>query len=594
MLPKRFDIEKNKVILHSNGAICTTSTELVGSDVFERIVERFCTVHQTQDTPIIQPFLADYEAQQSWAGVVELLRMLVEHTLEEVAEMVPARAPLLTPENRRCLHAFVEKLYDFWRTFDRFMVLHSEVGKSRFEKRPYRSFNVTIETLTHTVRAAYRDICENITGDHPRIYRQAHAGCDVGLIAVPRPSGMPEQYKAKLGDIPFIRQVWIAPPMIIDPPTNTRTGQFVGVEENPLMSMDLDPGKWLCYPAQVGPMVIFVYFHAFYMDLGCSLANLFELATDAQIAAGPDAVYVYGADPEPMARFGSLPTVFYDDEKNGLLCGVIPAEDRFGYFGYLKKMTLTLHNIAMIKRGRMPYHGAMVRISLRDGRSANIVIMGDTATGKSESIEAFRLLAETQLRDLRVIADDMGSFDINADGTLLGYGTETGAFIRLDDLQQGYAFEQIDRAIIMSPQKVNARVVLPVTTLHEILCGYPVHFLLYANNYEQVDPVHPVLERFDDADRALNVFREGAAMAKGTTTATGLVHSYFANIFGPPQCQEPHDKLAQKVFQTAFANGIFVGQLRTRLGIRGMETEGPKQAAQALLEMISQADLSTD
>ncbi len=54
---------------------------------------------------------------------------------------------------------------------------------------------------------------------------------------------------------------------------------------------------------------------------------------------------------------------------------------------------------------------------------------------------------------------------------VLGYGTEIGAFVRLDDLQQGYAIGQIDRAIIMSPQKVNARVVLPVTTLHEVQRG---------------------------------------------------------------------------------------------------------------------------
>ena len=379
--------------------------------------------------------------------------------------------------------------------------------------------------------------------------------------------------------------------MIIDPPSNTRTGQFARVEKNPLLDVDIDVDKWLCYPAQVGPMVIFVYFHEFFMDLGCALANLFEIATDEQIAQGPDAVYLYGTPPEQMAPFGNLPTVFYDDEANGLLSAAIPAEDRFGYFGYLKKMTLTLHNIAMIKKGRMPYHGAMVRIAMRDGRSANIVILGDTATGKSESIEAFRLLAQTQLRQLKVVADDMGSFEVKPDGTLVGYGTETGAFIRLDDLQQGYAFEQIDRAIIMSPQKINARVVLPVTTLHEILRGYPVDFLLYANNYEQVDASHPVLERFDSAEQALNVFRDGAAMAKGTTTATGLVHSYFANIFGPPQYREPHDELAGQVFRTAFEKGLFVGQLRTRLGIPGFESKGPQQAAQALLDVISQTTM---
>ncbi|MEI8371475.1 MAG: hypothetical protein WCJ35_01440 [Planctomycetota bacterium] len=145
---------------------------------------------------------------------------------------------------------------------------------------------------------------------------------------------------------------------------NTRTGQFQRVAENPLSTMHLNTSQFLCYPARVGPLVIYIYFHQQFLDLGCSLANLFDLATDEQITAGPDAVYVYGAPPESLAPYGDLPTVFYDDESEGLLVAAVPLENRFGYFGYLKKMVLTLHNIVMMKRGRMPYHGAMVRIVL--------------------------------------------------------------------------------------------------------------------------------------------------------------------------------------------------------------------------------------
>lgn len=35
-------------------------------------------------------------------------------------------------------------------------------------------------------------------------------------------------------------------------------------------------------------------------------------------------------------------------------------------------------------------------------------------------------------------------------------------------------------------------------------------------------------------------------MAKETTTEKGIVHSYFANIFGPIQYQELHERLAKK------------------------------------------------
>jgi energy-coupling factor transporter ATP-binding protein EcfA2 len=587
MTQKRFDIEGRQVILHTEGPICTTASELLHSKVFEQVVALYCKSCQKQDAPQLGVFQSVFGPANCAESVTQLLIQLADMPLAEAAAAEPKLTPLLETQNRLRLHEFVEGLYDFWRSYDRFMVLHSEPGKSSFDRRPYRSFNATVETLTHIVRGTYRDICENITGDHPRIYRQVFAGCDVGLIAVSKPTKMPASYEAVLGDVPFIRHVWIAPPMIIDPPMNKRDGQFKRTDVNPLDGLTLEKDRWLCYPAQVGPLVIYIYFYQQQIDLACSMANLFELATDEQIQKGPDAVYCFGVNPEHMKRYSDNPTVFYDDEANGLLTAAVPNGAQFGYFGYLKKMVLTLHNIVMMKRGRMPYHGAMVRISLKNGKSANIVLIGDTAAGKSETLEAFRLLGREQIRELKIVADDMGSFDIGPDGRLLGYGTEIGAFIRLDDLQAGYAFEQLDRSIIMSPQKVNARVVLPVTTLEQVLHGYPIDMLLYANNYEQVDSDHPIIEFFKTPESAMKVFREGASMAKGTTTSTGLGHNYYANIFGPPQYRELHDGLAEKVFSQAFKSGVRVGQMRSRLGIPGFEASGPKAVAEELFKLIS-------
>ena len=589
MAIKRFEIEGSQMVIYTEGQICSTKRELTHSDVFYRIICLYVARLSRQRSPLLGLLGLEPENAAGCSSLLALLRPLSENTLDQVANIVPDADRFLEPDRRRALHQFVEGLYDFWRAFDRFMVVHSEPGPSSYDQRPYRVFNETIESLAHLVRSVYRDLCENITGDHPRVYRQVAAGCKVGLIAVPEECPLPPRYRELLGQVPFIRQVWVAPPMIIDPPMNKRTGQFQKANRNPLDGLAIDPNQWLCYPAVVGSVVVFVYFHQKFVGLGCALANLFELATTEQIAKGPDAVYLFGVASEPMTAFGDLPTIFHEDADNDLLVAAVPGEEQFGYFGYLKKMILTLHNILMMKRGRMPYHGAMVRITLEDGRAASVLLIGDTATGKSESLEALRLLGKDYIRDLRIVADDMGSLDIAADGKVVGYGTEIGAFVRLDDLQQGYAFGQLDRAIIMSPQKINARVVLPVTTLHEVLHGYPLDLLLYANNYEQVDDHHPLIQRFETVDSALNVFREGAAMAKGTTTSTGLVHSYFANIFGPSQYRELHDPLADRVFRAAFESGIFVGQLRTRLGVSGYETKGPEEAAKALLALISQS-----
>jgi hypothetical protein len=231
----------------------------------------------------------------------------------------------------------------------------------------------------------------------------------------------------------------------------------------------------------------------------------------------------------------------------------------------------------------------MVRIQLRNGRTASVLIIGDTATGKSESLEAFRTLGAARLREMRIVSDDMGSLQISPAGQVQGFGTETGAFVRLDDLQLGYAFGTMDRAIFMSPQKVNARVVLPVTSLGEVLAGYPVDFMLYANNYEPVAEGRPVLERFPDLESALEVFSAGRAMSKGTTSATGLTGSYFANPFGAPQFRDLHEGIARRTFEAAFAAGVYVGQIRTRLAIPGMAAEGPRAVATALLEVLDTA-----
>jgi len=583
----RFDVERRQIVLHAEGEICESKSALLESAIFARFVSLYCDSLYSHRSQLIEPFMTGEPGRKQWAAVVDLLKRLADQPISQVVEHFPQWPWLADASCREGLHAFVEGLYDFWRSYDRYLVLHTEPGPSSLDRRPYRAFNVTVENLTHVIRAVYRDICENATGDHPRIYRQVHAGCSVGLIALRQSVPLPSDYQRVLGDIPMIRQAWVAPPLIIDPPMNKRTGEFKRVGANPLGGMSLDTSKWLCFPAQVGPLVVLVYFHQRFLSLGCSLANLFELASDEQLERSPDAIYVFGAPSEHMARYGDLPTVFYDDEDAGLVIGAVPEEDRFGYFGYLKKMILTLHNIQMMKRGRMPFHGAMTRITLKNGAAANILIIGDTATGKSELLEAFRVLGSEEIRDLTIVADDMGSIEVGKDGHVYAYGTEVGAFIRLDDLQQGYVFQQVDRAIIMSPQKVNARVVVPVTTLNTILRGHKVDMLLYANNYENVDADCPVIEQFSTSEQALGVFRHGAAMAKGTTTSSGLVHSYFANIFGPPQYRDLHEGLAARVFDAAMESGVYVGQIRTRLGIVGSETEGPQAAARALFDVIT-------
>ena len=579
-----FRFVNRKVIIFLRDRVCETPEELMSSELFHEVVTRFVNDLKRRQSPLLQIFgKQNHEIKHAdIQELIQVFQVLEKMILETVPKLIEGGERFIA--NPSLLQAFVESLYNYWRDFERFIVCDST--GDRLDQRPYRTFSSTIESLTHLVRQTYRDIEENITGQHPNTYRQVRAGAEVAVIALPKDIALPGGSYQKLRNIPVIRQIMLYPPLLLNPPMNKRTGKFERIPQNPLEQIEVMPHEWLCYPAKVGPLLILIYVHEKFYELGLSLCNLFELADDEFLNHPVDAVYVFGVPGTSLDALAPMPTVFYDDIEHGMIAAACPNNDLFGYFGYLKKMVLTLHNIKMMKLGKMPYHGAMVRIITKGDRPLTLLIIGDTGTGKSETLEAFRIIGEDEIEEITIIADDMGSLDIDQEGKVVGYGTEIGAFVRLDDLQPGYAFGQLDRSIIMNPNQVNARIVLPVTTYENVIKGYSVDMVLYANNYEEIDEEHPIIERLATPETALHTFREGTAMSKGTTTSTGLVHTYFVNIFGAIQYKAVHEEIAKQFFEAFFKKDIFVGQLRTRLGIVGWEQKGPEEAARKLLQMV--------
>jgi hypothetical protein len=49
---------------------------------------------------------------------------------------------------------------------------------------------------------------------------------------------------------------------------------------------------------------------------------------------------------------------------------------------------------------------------------------------------------------------------------------------------------------------------------------------------------------------------------------------------------QPSEATSDPALLSFFERGIFVGQLRTRLGLPGWERKGPEEAARALLEWL--------
>lgn len=513
----------------------------------------------------------------------ELLLMLTDYRPDEIIKRQPAYSKTLAYPS--LLYDFIEGLYNFWRKHARFVIIDDgqhHMGETANDHYKFIKLN---ERFKNLVLETYRQICANLMDKLPRVYRQLPCGVGVGILAEKISWNVSGEEYAPLQEIPFIRLAVIEPPLVYYPKRNYRKGMFVPVTENPLLRAQFNVKDWICYPAKVGDLLIFIYFHKRYLPLGASLANLFELAAPMEICGRrPEGILIFGIDLETL---GKRQTCYFEDKGAGIVVGFIGRSDDVDYFGYFKKMALTLHNIIAIDRGYLPVHGAMARIVLRTGESANVVLVGDSGAGKSETLEAFRVLADVYMRKLTIIFDDMGSLRLDKQGKVVAIGTEIGAFVRLDDLAPGFAYEEIDRSIFMNPHKKNARLVIPITKYQDVIAGYPVDLFLYANNYEPVDSNHPYIDLFTDVESALEIFSEGARLSKGTTDEEGLTHTYFANPFGAPQKREQHDALARKYLAQMLATGVKVGQLRTQLGLRGYELKGPEAAAKALFDFIT-------
>lgn len=580
---KPYVITNGKVIFDYGQLYCASPEQLAASELFAEIVEKFTAKLIRKGGPL-RDFLLEgapgANTAETSAKIVTVLKLLTSHSAKEIIAINEDFRILL--EGRGRFQEFIEELYNFWRRHER-VIYHTAPAKSRSTKSGIHraQFIAANETFKNVALSAYRTVIGNLAGTNPAVYRQLPAGANMGALMEKIEWDCPYEF-SHLKDVPFIMLTLIEPPLVLYTKSNKRTGKILEVPKLTEDMIAFRPSEWFCFPARVGDLLAFIYFHRDYVTLGLSMANLFETAGYEHIEGKrPDIIMLFGVKDQALPA----DTVFHEDAESGIFVGVVRHGDAVDYFGYFKKTALTLHNVAVLKRGRLPLHGAMAHVRLKDGSAANVVLVGDSGAGKSETLEALRSMADEHICDMKIIFDDMGSLGMR-DGVVVGYGTETGAFVRLDDLSPEYAYEQFDRAIFMNPSMVNSRLVIPITKHQHLVKGYPVDMILYANNYERVDDEMPAIEFFGSQEEALAVFRLGARMAKGTTDEKGIVHTYFANPFGAPQRKAEHEEVARGFFERMFITGVKVGQMRTRLGIDGYEREGPKSASMELFNVI--------
>lgn len=575
-MQQEFTLNRGRAIVNFTRKYCDNRQKILSSYAFHKVVETFIFRLKKDNQIIYDQFIKDFRTDENLTiSLIEAIKLLTVCDIEELLEVNNKFAPLF--KNKGLFIELTELLYNYWRRLERVTIVHnSQLGDGLQNVR----FIQANQLLNELILSIYRRTEETVMGYSHSVYRQTIAGANAGLMLNDMQWNCPIEYRG-LSLIPFIGTVVINPPYISYTKKNTRDGIFQEHHSNPLTNIILNEDDWFLYPAKVGNLLAFVYFHKDFMCHGLGLANLFELAKGNDcVGKKPDMIYVFGY-PD---GYDEKRTFYYKDKKNDILIGYANYCDEIDYFGYMKKMLLTLHNIKQMERGNLPIHGAMVNIALKNGKEANIVIMGDSGAGKSESLEAFRTLNEKYIRHMRIIFDDMGYLQFDGDGSVKAFGTEIGAFVRTDDLDPTYAFEQLDRGLYTNPDRINARVTIPISTYEVISKGYNIDYFLYANNYAESEKK---IKLFENLDEAIGVFEAGARKAKGTTTEKGLVNSYFANPFGPVQEQEKAEILIREYFQAMVLENVKVGQIHTSLAIDGLSKDGPREAAEELFSMIN-------
>lgn len=572
----KFTITRGNAILNFSEEYCQSRCQLIESDSFAKVLKKYIKDIKRKDTTIyhyLDNIRVDDADKVSDLRAVSKLLLVMKH--DEISVIRPQFQPYFNDID--VFIALVEDVYLFWRRLQRYAVVFNDQRRSGYQNVLFTDAQNQFEEL---VLEVYRSI-EKSLGKKDKVFRQITAGVNAGLRVTYMRPFLPYEYR-NLDDIPFIESVVIHPPFIAYSKRNTRSGVFPEVKSNPIEDKKFDSDNWFCYPAKVGDLLCFVYFNKNYMAQGVALCNLFALADEKEYRnRKPDMIYVYGYED------GLKNQSFYQDDANDMMVALLSADDEFDYFGYMKKMILTLHNVRKLNKRQLPIHGAMLQMTLRNGEVKNIVVMGDSGAGKSETIEQIKGIGAAYITDVKVVYDDMGVLLLDEDGNVKTSGTEIGAFVRLDDLDAGYSFKELDRSVFMNPDKVNARVVIPITEYKDVVKRYPVDLFLYANNY---DNEGESLEFFTDMEEALDTFKSGYRMAKGTTTENGLVGTYFANPFGPVQREQQTEPILRDYFNRMAHQGVLIGQLRTRLGIKGMEHAGPETAAKAVMQFITGDD----
>lgn len=530
-------IKESTIILNFSNEYYNTPAKLVNSEVFYKFINKYVNELPNRDS-----VLNDY-INGNVSELVLVIKQMISLKIEEI------NSPLIT--NLENLLNIIHDIFNYWKSFDRYIVVESGSNKA-IQNDHFLDITTEFQAL---VRDLYRHLEETITGREILVYRQLDSGSNAAISVY--------TYKEQK----YIKKIMLRTPLLLYPKTTIRSGNFKETFDKPTCFLDATNSYTLA--VKIGLYTCHIKFHKDFISTVTALANLYEIVGTTEVDKKPDMVMYYGNLDNTNSE------TFYQDDN--IIYGNLSYGEALDYFGYCKKMSLTLHNIVAMNNGILPIHGAFFNVVLNDGREKNIMMIGDSGAGKSETIEAVSNMGKDVIKKINVIFDDMGV--IKPD--LFAMGTEIGAFIRLDDLEAGTSYRDMDRSIFMNPDKLNARVIVPISNYNYITQNHKIDMLLYANNY--TDEIG--YKQFNNIEEIVDTFVNAKRMAMATTNEIGISTTYFANPFGPMQRQEQCNKLIGHVLGSMLKTDTFIGEGYTHLGIN-KDGKGINELAKQIIDFL--------
>lgn len=554
-------LNSNTAIINFNQGFPKNSLDILNSNAFKQFIQSYVMNKIKKEYWMDKDFQV-YEDRLE-TEIIEFLRQVLIYPLEKVHH------PFLMDATKAI--ELVESIYQYWRDFERCSIIF--LGTTH--PNAYTNFIELDSEFNLRVVRLYRNLQEKLQGKTNKIYRQLLAGTNASITLQEKSPVLPYSLQF-LNAYTFVDSVLLHSPLLLHPKTNKREGHFQPTHNKIDVESYLNKDDFYCYPIKIGGSLIYIYFHRDFIFSAISLANLFEIATTQEIETlQPKGIIYFGVED------GLEDMVFYQDKENDMVIAKLSYQSKLEYFGYMKKIILTVYNVIKIQEEALPIHGSMINIYTQD-ETIGVIFMGDSGAGKSEIIEEISSIGNTVISHIEVIFDDMGYLWMDENGDVFASGTEIGAFVRLDDLDRGLPYQQMDRSIFMNPESsVNARVIVPMTPYNVVSKMHPFQYFFYANNYENKTGIH-LLDQTDTYD----IFIEGKRMAKKTTHETGLTTSFFANPFGPLQLEAETLPLIHKYFQNMINNHIKIGEVYTNLGTDDANHDYLKESAEILLNYL--------